>query len=119
MSRIITSIAAPITTNQRPSTTALRSAVFPLAGPSPGPRTLLNFNPFRLGAILINNSPTATLYIALESLLSPPTVSPTSYTVSLPPMGEFIMSFPSFLGRIDGYWSPVAVGDNVQVTELT
>jgi hypothetical protein len=118
VSRIITSTAAPLVTEEKPAQFAIRTSVFPDAGPSPGPKVLLEALDLRRGAILVNNSPTATLYIALETAGVPLTVSPSFFTFALPPMGSFIMPFPPFEGRIDGYWDPVAVTDNVQITDL-
>ena len=96
----------------------MRSVVFPNPGPSPGPIVLASSNINRVGLYLVNNSPTATLYIALETVGTTPIVSPTSYTLILPPTGSYVMPYPAFTGEVHGFWSPVAALDNVQVTDL-
>jgi hypothetical protein len=113
VSRVVSSGLAPILIRQKSSVGSLRSAVFPVA---PGPIFLVALNFARLGLYLTNNSPTATLFIKLQSPFELPSTSPTSFTAAIPP-GKFFFT-NNFLGDVSGYWDPFVVGDNVQVTEL-
>lgn len=75
-------------------------------------QTLIAANTARRGAMVFNDSATATLFLKLGA-----TASATSYTVQIPPNNYYELPSPVYTGRIDGIWS-AAVGD-ARITELT
>lgn len=74
--------------------------------------TLIAANTARRGAMVFNDSATATLFLKLGA-----TASATSYTVQIPPNNYYELPSPVYTGIVDGIWS-AAVGD-ARITELT
>jgi hypothetical protein len=117
IARIITSNLTPLRITQTTGKASIRSVVFPNPGP-PSQQDLLTVNTIRLGLYLFNNSPTATLYVKLTFPFVPEVVNPSSFTFFLPPGGLYVTPYPAFQGPMICFWDPVAVTDNVQITEI-
>lgn len=76
--------------------------------------TLLASNLDRLGAYLVNDSPTANLFLKFGA-----TASITSYTVKIPPLAYYEFPWPCYTGQVDGIWDVAVFGDEARITELT
>ena len=100
----------PTTVNQTPPSKAnITTVPVPLAS-----TTLLLANPNRRGAIFWNDHGSATVYLALGTLLA----SNLVFSVKLGPGAFYELKFPAFTGDISAA-SSLLIGDaNVLVTEL-
>ena len=96
-----------LTLERLPSASAITSVAAAAVSTS-----LLVSNVDRRGAMIFNDSASASLYVKLGA-----TASLTSFTALVPPSGYYELPSPVYTGVIDGIWS-AAVGD-ARITELT
>ena len=80
-----------------------------------GPFVIVAENSLRAGLYLTNDSPTSTMYLGFGAQ----PVSPTSFSLILPPGALYVMPWPAFGGEVQAFWTdPGTVSVLLQITEM-